>query len=242
MPLCTLSLSRIIPSTNVLSLIDPPCFFSTFTSSRSTMISPSFSVATLITAWTQISARKALTAPALFPVNAVLATSCSIASSTSIEWESNNSRHRSAAILNPSHIIVGWTFCSIKSSDLLSNSPANTTAEVVPSKQWASCVFATSIIILAAGCSISISFKIVAPSFVIITSPIESTSILSIPFGPRVVRTASATAFAAAILLLWAVRPRLRVVPSFSMKIGCWPVCCIVLSPLVRVGRLSLPS
>ena len=48
----------------------------------------------------------------------------------------------------------------------------------------------------------SISLRIVAPSFVITTSPILSTSILSIPFGPNVDLTASATAFAAAMLLL----------------------------------------
>ena len=48
----------------------------------------------------------------------------------------------------------------------------------------------------------SISLSIVAPSLVITTSPIASTNILSIPFGPRVLLTASDTAFAAAILLL----------------------------------------
>ncbi len=60
------------------------------------------------------------------------------------------------------------------------------------------------------------------------TSPIESTNILSIPLGPSVVRTASATALAAAMLLLCAVFPRLRVVPSLSMKIGCCPDCMII--------------
>jgi hypothetical protein len=57
-------------------------------------------------------------------------------------------------------------------------------------------------IILAAGWSMSISLRMVAPSLVMTTSPMLSTSILSMPFGPRVVRTASATAFAAAMLLL----------------------------------------
>ena len=46
----------------------------------------------------------------------------------------------------------------------------------------------------------SISLRMVAPSFVMTTSPMESTSILSIPFGPNVERTESATAFAAAML------------------------------------------
>jgi hypothetical protein len=42
---------------------------------------------------------------------------------------------------------------------------------------------------------------IVAPSFVIITSPFESFIILSIPRGPKDVRTVSATALAAAMFV-----------------------------------------
>src|SRR5206468_5399908 len=80
-------------------------------------------------------------------------------------------------------------------------------------------------IIFAAGCSTSISLRIVTPSFVIVTSPNESTSILSIPRGPSVERTASATARAAAMLLFCAPLPRSRPVPSFRMII-CWP--CII--------------
>ena len=70
----------------------------------------------------------------------------------------------------------------------------------------------------------SISFRIVAPSLVITTSPIESTNILSIPFGPSVDLTASATAFAAAILFDCAVLPLVLCVPSFKMKIGACPL------------------
>jgi len=39
--------------------------------------------------------------------------------------------------------------------------------------------------ILADGCSTSIYLRIVAPSLVIVTSPISSTSILSSPKGPK---------------------------------------------------------
>ena len=67
----------------------------------------------------------------------------------------------------------------------------------------------------------SISLSMVAPSLVMTTSPMLSTSILSIPFGPRVERTESATALAAAMLLLCAERPLVRSVPSLRMKIGC---------------------
>ncbi|MBA7516264.1 hypothetical protein ES705_08310 [subsurface metagenome] len=94
------------------------------------------------------------------------------------------------------------------------------TLVVVPSPTLSSCVLATSTIILAAGCSISIVSKIVAPSFVIVTSPKESTSILSIPLGPSVVLTASATALAAAILFFWASFPCFLSVPSFKIIIG----------------------
>ena len=111
----------------------------------------------------------------------------------------------------------------MRSSLRLSNSPERMTAEVVPSKQCCSWVLATSMIILAAGCSMSISFRMVAPSLVMTTSPIESTSILSMPLGPNVERTASATALAAAMLFDWAVRPRVRCVPSLRIKIGACP-------------------
>ena len=221
MPECTRSLSRIMPSTSELSLIDPPCFFSTLTSSRSTKIPSSSCCATATTALTQISDKNSLTAPALFPVSAVFATSASVFSSTSMACESISSMALSEAKRNPSHITVGCTFCSIRSSDRFRSSPASTTAVVVPSKQCCSWVLAISIIIFAAGCSMSISFRIVAPSFVITTSPMLSTSILSMPFGPNVDLTASATAFAAAILLLCAVLPLVLVVPSFRINIGC---------------------
>jgi hypothetical protein len=44
---------------------------------------------------------------------------------------------------------------------------------------------------------------------------------LSIPFGPSVVLTVSATSFAAMMLLRWAFFPVVRCVPSGKMKIGC---------------------
>src|SRR5947208_3799622 len=124
-------------------------------------------------------------------------------------------------------MIVGWTSCSIRDSASLRSSPARTTALVVPSPNSSSCVFATSTSIFAVGCSISISLRIVTPSFVIVTSPRESTSILSMPFGPRVDLTASATARAAAMLLYTAPFPFSRSVPSFKIMIG-WP-------PIMRI-------
>ena len=100
------------------------------------------------------------------------------------------------------------------------------TAVVVPSPTSSSWVFATSTNILAAGCSMSISFNIVTPSFVTTTSPSPSTSILSIPFGPSVVLTVSANTFPANMLFLCASLPKALVVPSGKMINGC--CCCAI--------------
>jgi len=118
-------------------------------------------------------------------------------------------------------IIVGWMFWSRSSSAFLRSSPARTTAVVVPSPTMSSCVFAISTIIFAAGCSTSISFRIAAPSFVIVMSPRLSMSILSMPRGPNVDFRTSPTTRAAIMLFLWASFPLLLVVPSFSMRTGC---------------------
>ena len=112
----------------------------------------------------------------------------------------------------------------------MSNSPAIITAVVVPSPTSSSCVFATSTNILAAGCSISISLRIVTPSFVTTISPIPSTSILSIPFGPNVVLTVSANTLPANMLFLCASLPKALDVPSGKMINGC--CCCAILLPL----------
>ena len=63
----------------------------------------------------------------------------------------------------------------------------------------------------------------VAPSFVIVTSPKESTSILSIPLGPKLECTISAIIFAAAILFFCASRPLFSVDPSLSKTTGKFP-------------------
>ena len=134
-----------------------------------------------------------------------------------------------AAFLYPSTIIVGWTSWSINDSACSSNAPAKTTAEVVPSPTSLSVVLEISTNIFAAGCWTSISLRIVAPSFVIVTSPKESTNILSIPRGPKLVWTISATILAAAILFFWASLPLVSEPPSFSSTTGIFPleVACI---------------
>ncbi len=95
-----------------------------------------------------------------------------------------------------------------------------TTAVVVPSPISCSCVLATSTTIFAAGCSTWMFSRMVTPSFVIVMSPKLSTIILSMPFGPSVVRTVSATSLAARMLFFWAFLPLVRCVPSGMIKIG----------------------
>jgi len=132
----------------------------------------------------------------------------------------------SAAIWYPCTIMVGWTFWSRRTSAFLSSSPTSTATVVVPSPTSLSWVLAASMSILAAGCCTSISFKIVTPSLVMVTSPMESTRSLSMPLGPMVLRTALATARAAMMLLEMASFPdSLRV--SFKMIIGVPPIPAI---------------
>ena len=71
---------------------------------------------------------------------------------------------------------------------------------VVPSPTCSSCARLSSSIDLAAGWLTSISRRMQLPSLVITMPPIGSSSILSIERGPSVVRTMSATAFAAMML------------------------------------------
>ena len=74
-------------------------------------------------------------------------------------------------------------------------------ADVVPSPASTSCDLESSTSIFAVGWPTSIVDNIVAPSFVMSTSPSPFWIILSMPRGPRDVRMASAMAFAAMMLL-----------------------------------------
>ncbi len=137
------------------------------------------------------------------PVMAVMATfrrvsrsSASMAMTFRISWAF------SAACRYPMATMVGWISMSNKPSAFFKSSPAMMTAVVVPSPTSSSWVLATSTSILAAGCSMSISLRIVTPSLVTTISPNPSTSILSIPLGPRVVLTVSARTFPARIFIL----------------------------------------
>src|SRR3989344_8291601 len=205
-PKLTLSLSNTIPSINSEDSIPPPITFSTLILSNATS---SLSL-TWITAFTANSAKCSFADSAPLPVIAVIAIFFKMSISFSVTFSANSFKICllfSAANLYPFAMTVGWTLSSNKCSACFNNSTANTTAVVVPSPTSFSWVFATSTIIFAVGCSIDISSKIVTPSFVTTISPIESTNILSMPFGPRVVLTVSATALAAAMLFLCASLP-----------------------------------
>lgn len=102
-----------------------------------------------------------------------------------------------AASRNDSEMIVGWMPFLSMSSAAFSSEPAMTVTVVVPSPASTSCDLERSTSILAVGCETSIILRMVAPSLVMTTSPVPFWIILSMPRGPRDVRTASATAFAA---------------------------------------------
>ena len=225
-PEWTTSLSTIIPLTSCVSIRLFPVFFTICMLSMSAIIlSPRFS-AICFTASIAISAKCSLAAPtALLPMDVKATFIMVLLSSTSTGTAilSMNLMTFCAALRYPHTSIVGWIFWSKSSSAFFRSSLANTTAVVVPSPTISSCVFAISTIIFAAGCSTSISFRIAAPSFVIVMSPKLSISILSIPRGPSVVFKTSPITRAAIMLFLWASFPLLREVPSFKISTG-WPL------------------
>ena len=224
-PECTRSLSTTIPFISTVSSLLPPVFFSNFMWSVSTR-PPGSAIALTDSTARLVSSSLATSAP--FPVIEVVAIFFSVLASSGLTVFAiffNTSYAFSAANRYPVTINVGCTSCSSKSSARFSSSPPITTALVVPSPTSLSCVFAISTIIFAAGCSMSISFSIVAPSFVITTSPIESTNILSIPFGPNVDLTELAMVFAARMFLLCASFPLVLSLPSFNINIGVPPNC-----------------
>lgn len=71
-------------------------------------------------------------------------------------------------------MVVGWMPLSSKPSQASNKAPANTTTEVVPSPASISYALEISTSILAVGWTTSIYLRIVAPSFVISTYPLES--------------------------------------------------------------------
>ncbi|OPX58776.1 MAG: hypothetical protein A4E30_01431 [Methanomassiliicoccales archaeon PtaB.Bin215] len=233
MPGCTGSLSTMMPGMSWVSSMEPPCFLVTWMLSMSTCHLPLTFSATLLTESTDTWAMSSLEPEMDLLIMAVLAIFRRVSrsfGSTLTATESSTSMALLAAMRYPAVMMVGWTLASIRSMDFFNSSPVRTTAVVVPSPHSSSWVLATSTSILAAGCSTSISFNMVTPSLVMTTSPMESTSILSIPRGPRVLLTASAMALAAMMLLYWASLPFSRLEPSLSISIGAFPIAMLLTS------------
>ena len=88
---------------------------------------------------------------------------------------------------NPSEMVVGCSPRSISRSAFSRNAPARMTTEVVPSPASTSWALDVWISRLAVGCITERFFRMVAPSFVMMTSPLAVSSSLSMPLGPRLV-------------------------------------------------------
>mmetsp|Transcript_41360 Transcript_41360/g.113800 ORF Transcript_41360/g.113800 Transcript_41360/m.113800 type:complete len:315 (+) Transcript_41360:1237-2181(+) len=200
------------PGTSSVSSIVPPSFFTTAMSRRSTLVAVAGSMTASIA-----STASGASSPELFEmtfelseVEAALMSSSRLARSSGTDMFSRISSDLRAARRKPSEMTVGWMPFLSRMSAAFSSAPAMTVTVVVPSPASMSCDLDRSTSILAVGCETSICFKMVAPSLVIITSPCPLWIILSMPRGPRLVRTASATARAAMMLLSRTLRAGAR--------------------------------
>merc|ERR1719158_2468608 len=106
-----------------------------------------------------------------------------------------------AAFWKLSEMEVGWIPFWSSLSAASRRLPAITQTEVVPSPASISCALLSSTNILAAGWTTFIWLRMVAPSLVMVTSPLASWIILSMPLGPKLVLMASERALAAMMLL-----------------------------------------
>mmetsp|Transcript_40486 Transcript_40486/g.96219 ORF Transcript_40486/g.96219 Transcript_40486/m.96219 type:complete len:272 (-) Transcript_40486:57-872(-) len=124
---------------------------------------------------------------------------------------------------NPAMMVMGWRCWFTRISACLSSSPQSTTTEVVPSPTSSSCTLEMSTRTFAAALSTYSDLRIVAPSFVTVTvspRPMDC-KILSIPFGPSVVFTRSATAIAPTKEAKRAVSPFSSSAPCARIGLDC---------------------
>mmetsp|Transcript_31984 Transcript_31984/g.72736 ORF Transcript_31984/g.72736 Transcript_31984/m.72736 type:complete len:233 (-) Transcript_31984:30-728(-) len=137
---------------------------------------------------------------------------------TRSEMDSRCLKATSAACSKPSEMRTGCRPRSSSFSACSSSAPASTTTPVVPSPISLSCETDRSTNSLATWCSTSIFCRMVAPSFVIVTSPSALTNILSIPLGPRDVRRRLVTLRAARIFAFCASSPLIRAFACCSLR------------------------
>mmetsp|Transcript_7141 Transcript_7141/g.12308 ORF Transcript_7141/g.12308 Transcript_7141/m.12308 type:complete len:228 (+) Transcript_7141:1394-2077(+) len=196
--------SKTRPSISVLSSMVPPVLLITRISRRSSMWGRAGSM-TCVTASTAIGDSRLEyweTTLLLRDVVAALNRDSRSSRSTGMATDSRIFNDFCAALSKASEITVGCTPRSSSSWHFFSNAPQITTTEVVPSPATTSCDLESSTSILAAGCVTVIFCRMVAPSLVMMTSPLGAETILSMPRGPRLVRTASATAFALSMFVV----------------------------------------
>ena len=122
------------------------------------------------------------------------------------------------AASKPSATLTGCNPRSSNFSACSSKAPANTTTPVVPSPISSSWDCDNSTKSLATWCSTAILSKMVAPSFVMVTSPSGETIILSMPLGPNEVRSKPETDRAAMMLCFWACNPLMRLLACCSFR------------------------
>ena len=122
------------------------------------------------------------------------------------------------AASKPSATLTGCNPRSSNFSACSSRAPARTTTPVVPSPISSSCDWLNSTNNRATWCSTAILSRIVAPSFVMVTSPSGETIILSMPLGPNEVRSKPETERAAMILCFWACKPLIRDLACCSFR------------------------
>mmetsp|Transcript_2997 Transcript_2997/g.10763 ORF Transcript_2997/g.10763 Transcript_2997/m.10763 type:complete len:293 (-) Transcript_2997:26-904(-) len=218
---CENSLSSTMPCTSSVSSILPPGLPSTLMWSKLTSLRSRS--ATLSTACTAISAILRLCRFTILDDSVVMAVSTSgdvssAENGTVVLISASFATHISAALSKPSATRIGCRPRSSRCSACSSSAPASTTTPVVPSPISSSWLLDSSTIRRATWCSTSIFSKMVAPSFVIVTSPSGDTSILSMPRGPRLERRMDVTARAAMMFDFCASRPRNRDLADCSRR------------------------
>ena len=131
---------------------------------------------------------------------------------------SSVSRDTWHAASKPSATLTGCNPRSRSFSACSSRAPARTTTPVVPSPISSSWDCDNSTSNLATWCSTAILSRIVAPSFVMVTSPSGETIILSMPLGPNDVLSNPETDRAAMMLCFCACRPLMRDLACCSFR------------------------
>mmetsp|Transcript_27861 Transcript_27861/g.66341 ORF Transcript_27861/g.66341 Transcript_27861/m.66341 type:complete len:277 (-) Transcript_27861:149-979(-) len=236
-------LSKTRPGTSSVSSTVPPSCSTILMSLRSTFTAPAGSGPSIPrTLSTAIGARRSLfwlTTLLLRHVRTASTSRPRSARSTGSAADRSSRVHSSAALWNDPATMAGCIPLARRPEQASRSAPARTTTDVVPSPASTSWLWLHSTSILAAGWSTFIFERIVAPSFEIRTSPDGSCISLSMPRGPRDVRTASATALAATmldirtsfpLLLSWRVSPfegrgRATVAMVFLLFRARWMMC-----------------